>query len=394
MASADAPRPTPRFAALDGLRAVGALAVMLTHVGFQSGAALTGPFAGILARFDCGVALFFVVSGFLLFRPYPVARLSDRPPPAVGPYLWHRALRILPVLWVTVLACAVLAPTAGAGWAAYAEHAALIQIYTGNPLLHALTQLWSLATEVAFYLVLPLFGRLLLRGRDARSWARRTIAVGAAGAALSCVWMAAVTAAGQPDARLWLPGYAGWFGGGIALAAWQVARDRGVLAPGRVDALLERPGTVWAIAAALFVLVSTPLVGPLDLTEPTPAQAALKNLAYGVIGLLVVAPTVLAPRPTNAAFLGALSGRIGSFLGRISYGIFAYHVLMLYLAERLLGRETFDGGFFPRLGVTLVLTIAAASVSYYGMELPVMRRGRGWAPRRAGSHARATAGAP
>lgn len=390
-----APAPSsPRFPALDGLRAVGALAVMLTHVGFQSGAAVSGPFAGILARFDSGVALFFVVSGFLLFRPYAVARLAGRPAPEPGSYLWHRALRILPVLWVAVLACAVLAPTAGAGWAAYVEHALLIQIYTGNPLLHGLTQMWSLATEVAFYLLLPILGRILVRGGDDRTWARRTIAVALAGAVLAAAWMAAMTAAGQPDARLWLPAYAGWFGAGIALATWQVARERGVLGEGRIEPVLERPGTMWAIAGALFVLVSTPLAGPLDLVEPTPGQSAIKNLTYGLIGLLVVAPAVLPPGPGNGAYLRALSGRIGSFLGRISYGIFAYHVLMLYLAERLLGRDTFDGGFFPRLAVTLALTIAAASASYYGMELPVMRRGRRAAPGRGtGSHSRVRAGA-
>ena len=58
---------TLRFPALDGLRIAGAVAVVSTHVGFTSGASLNGQQAGLLARLDAGVPLFFVVSGFLLY---------------------------------------------------------------------------------------------------------------------------------------------------------------------------------------------------------------------------------------------------------------------------------------------------------------------------------------
>ena len=92
-----------RFRAVDGLRLVGALAVMMTHVGFDSGDALRGPFAGLLGRLDSGVAIFFAVSGFVLFRPHVMAHLGGRPRPRVGSYFARRAARILPVLWLCLL---------------------------------------------------------------------------------------------------------------------------------------------------------------------------------------------------------------------------------------------------------------------------------------------------
>ncbi|MCW2712328.1 MAG: acyltransferase 3, partial [Marmoricola sp.] len=61
----------PTFPVLDTLRAVGALAVVTTHVTFQSGDYVRHGIVGaLLSRLDVGVAIFFVLSGFLLSRPY------------------------------------------------------------------------------------------------------------------------------------------------------------------------------------------------------------------------------------------------------------------------------------------------------------------------------------
>ena len=63
------------FPLLEGYRALAAALVVATHAGFQTAASLRGPWAGTLARMDFGVALFFVLSGFLLFRPHAAAHL-------------------------------------------------------------------------------------------------------------------------------------------------------------------------------------------------------------------------------------------------------------------------------------------------------------------------------
>jgi peptidoglycan/LPS O-acetylase OafA/YrhL len=370
------PRAAARFRALDGLRLVGALMVLTTHVGFESGAALQGRFAGVLSRLDVGVALFFVVSGFLLFRPHAMGHLQGHRRPRPAAYLLRRAARILPVLWL-VVAAAWLLVREDAPVGDYLAHALLVQIYVGTPQLAGLTQLWSLCTEVAFYLVLPLVAALACRGPRDRRWVRRTGLAAGVLVVAGPAWMATVTALGLSQARLWLPGFVGWFGLGMLLAVWHAARTTGVLPTGRLDRLAAYPGTVWGLAAALFVLASTPVAGPLDLSEPTPLQAATKSLLYAVIGALVVLPTVLAvpPAPEPTA-VRALSGRVGVGLGLISYGVFAYHVLVLELVSRWLGLGTFEGGFWQRWLLTTGIAVAVAAASYAAVERPVMRRAR------------------
>ena len=48
------------------------------------------------ARLDVGVAIFFLISGFLLYRPFVFARLGGEERPSTGAYAWRRFLRIVP----------------------------------------------------------------------------------------------------------------------------------------------------------------------------------------------------------------------------------------------------------------------------------------------------------
>jgi peptidoglycan/LPS O-acetylase OafA/YrhL len=363
-----------RFPALDGLRAVGALAVLTTHVGFQTGDALNGPFAGILSRLDAGVAIFFAISGFLLYRPYAVAWFEHTDPPLTLPYLRNRALRILPALWVAVLLAVLLVPHGDAvTWASYLRQATLTQIYVDSPAADGLTQMWSLATEVAFYLLLPFLARLLTNyERPTRRAVRWRLAVLACFTLLGPIWMAGVNTTDQARAGLWLPGYLGWFAVGMGFALWQVARSSGRLGPSALDTLTKIPGTVWGIAIALLLIASSPIAGPYNLTTPTPGQAFVKSLLYTAIAACVVFPAIT-PRPKVAAVLG---GRVGHVAGDISYGVFCYHLIVLSVVEQLFDIELFKGQFALRFWPTLILSVAVAAASYYLMERPIMRRGR------------------
>jgi peptidoglycan/LPS O-acetylase OafA/YrhL len=366
-----------RFPSLDGLRIVGALAVVSTHVGFTSGASLDGPFAGLLSRLDAGVPLFFVVSGFLLYRPHVRARLGLASAPRVGTYLKHRALRILPALWLAVAASAFLLPhEATATPVVFLRYATLTQIYSTLPSLAGLTQLWSLATEVAFYLLLPLLAWLLARrASTARRWAVRTTAVLGALPLLGAVWVGVATATDNALAMLWLPAFLGWFGLGMALATWNVARSAGLIPETSLDRLANAPGSLYAAAAALLVLVGTPVAGPYDLSPPTVGQAVVKNLSYGLLAVLLVLPAV-APGSTRSRLMRALGSRPGRLLGDISYGVFAYHLCVLRVAEVAIHHETFGGQFAQLWLLTVAATLPLAWVSYRFVERPIMRWGR------------------
>lgn len=372
-AAAGPSRLRRRFGPLDGLRAIGALMVVITHVAAHTATSFSEPFGGLLARFDAGVALFFVISGFLLYRPFVAARLTGSRTPDVRGYLWRRALRVLPVLWIAV-AGVWLFFDHGTPTSLYLRHALLIHIYWSGNWVLGLTQMWSLAVEAAFYLVLPLLAWLLVRtARDPLSFVRRSLAVLGVLVLMSPVWMFATTAMEHPTAPQWLPAFLGWFAVGMALVTWQQARCLGILPPTRVDLLARHPGTLWLMALAVLAIAATPIGGSRGLAAAVPGEAAFKNLAYAVFALLMVLPCIAALREgEDAPAARALGGRVGRLFGDISYGIFAYHLLVLELIGPVVGHENFTGGFWRLLLPTLAVTIPVAWVSYRFVERPLM----------------------
>lgn len=368
--SAPPPAP-PRLPALDALRAAGAAAVVAVHVGFATGFTGASQWGGMIARLDVGVAVFFVLSGFLLFRPFAYALAHGARRPGVGGYLWRRALRILPAYWLTVAVCLLVLPgNAGASWSEWLRYATFTQFYGRGHLHDALGHTWSLTVEAAFYLLLPLLAVLAL----GRTWRpRRTVALlCAGGAVLTGGWLAAM-AAGRLDMGLhttWFPAFASWFAGGMVLATLHVAAE-----PGRrslVAELAKAPLTCWALAAGLFVVAATPLTGPRGLDEPTPGQFATRMVLFLAISVTVVLPVAFAgPGPVGTV----LTSPVARWLGIVSYGLFLWHPFVLVLLHPVMGAETVTG-----LIRTYVLTMAGAlllaTLSWYGLEQPLQQLGR------------------
>ena len=223
-----------RVASLTGIRAVAALLVMLTHAAYTTGKYTHGYVGLVYSRMEIGVPIFFVLSGFLLFGPWVKAAVSGGASPSLRRYAWHRVRRIMPAYVVTVIAAYVLyhfrtaGPNPGHTVMGLWRNLSLTQIYTDNYLysyLHqGLTQMWSLAVEVAFYVVLPLLVYLLLVVLCRRRWRPGLLLTGLAGLALiTPAWLILVhTTDFLPDgAQLWLPTYLSWFIGGMMLAVLQ-----------------------------------------------------------------------------------------------------------------------------------------------------------------------------
>jgi len=176
-----APSPTEpgrrergRVAGIDGLRALAALSILVYHV-FISGAAKTSaaPDFGASASkafnwLQSGVTLFFVLSGFLLFRPYAFAALRGKPYPSLRAYLRNRALRILPLYWFVLIVTALafqhyllahpLRLIANAAFLQNYFPSWPVSDYRG----YGISPAWSLCVEVVFYLSLPALGLLTL----------------------------------------------------------------------------------------------------------------------------------------------------------------------------------------------------------------------------------------
>jgi peptidoglycan/LPS O-acetylase OafA/YrhL len=348
-----------RVASLTGIRAVAALLVMLTHAAYTTGNYTQGYVGLMYSRMEIGVAIFFVLSGFLLFGPWVKALASGGPSPSVRRYAWHRVRRIMPAYAVTVIAAYLLyhfrtaGPNPGHTWMGFLRNLSLTQIYTDQYLfsyLHqGLTQMWSLAVEVAFYVVLPLLAYLLVVVLCRRRWRPVLLLAGLAGLALlTPAWLILVhTTDFLPDgARLWLPTYLSWFIGGMMLA---VLQSMGV----RTYAMASVP-----LAVACFFIVSTPIGGD-PTTSPAELREALVKVAfYAVIAVLMVAPLALGDRGLYAKFLAS---RPMVFLGEISYEIFLIHLLTMELVMvEIVHYPVYTGSTVIVFAVTFVVTVPVA----------------------------------
>jgi len=162
----------PRFPLLDGVRALAALSIVLLHVGDATGFARTSRLGAFTARMDAGVALFFVLSGFLLYRPFVASRLEARPAPSAGRYLRRRLLRIVPAFWVAMLVMGAL------GWISvlngdWWRYFGFLQNLSVETVLGGIRPAWSLCVEMSFYLVLPLWALGAARALGGRPRARQ-----------------------------------------------------------------------------------------------------------------------------------------------------------------------------------------------------------------------------
>ena len=100
------------------------------------------------------VAVFFALSGFLLWRGHAAAARGLRHRPPTGHYLRSRIVRIMPGYLVAVIVILCLLPDArGASLTVWLANLTLTQIYVPLTLTAGLTQMWSLSVEVTFYLV-------------------------------------------------------------------------------------------------------------------------------------------------------------------------------------------------------------------------------------------------
>lgn len=361
------------FPQLDAMRAIASIAVVATHTGFWSGVYVDGLFGAAAQRLEVGVAVFFVLSGFLLGRPWVAAALSDGSHDDVRRYARKRARRILPVYWVCVVAALVLiGPNRDLGPGRWVQNLLLIDLYRADQLPQGLTQMWSLTVEVSFYLLLPLFGHMMVRWCHHRP--TRLLVALLVVSLSSMAWVVVthtVDTTWAPWLARWLPSYLTWFALGIALAVVSVQISK----PGRfaaaVTTVARDRATCWAAAAAVFVLVSTPLGGSALLVAPTAGQALARHIAYALIAVLVVAPSALGPDDTRTA--SVLSHRFVRHIGHLSYSLFCCHMLVLYLVAPRLGFQLFNSSWFVVFTTVLVISLLISEILYRGVELPFMR---------------------
>ncbi|WP_083951368.1 acyltransferase family protein [Actinomadura rubrobrunea] len=399
------PQISGRQGTLDGVRAVAALVVVFYHVASTSG--VIGDY-WLFNGGQVGVPLFFTLSGLLLYRPWAAAVLLGHPAPRVRTYFRKRVLRILPAYWLVVVCFMVLVAddhirdTGTWVYLLTLTHTYLPDPWWGLSLGPPhLGQIWSLSVEVAWYALLPVTAAAVgwyarrVPSQDVDARARRLLVGLAAYALVSVAYTVAMfVPEPRPLLGLWVPRFFVWFAIGMALAVVTVwARSPGA-APvaGVCRAVADAWGACWLGAALLYVIAATPVTGPIDLGTPDTLWTSLFDLVlYGLCAVAFVAPVALAP-PGHAAIGAALGNPVMRFLGRVSYGLFLWQMLIIVGWYEWRDR-VFHGGLLPDLPLLLAATIAAATATHYLVERPVQWAARTWERRAARRRAddRATA---
>ena len=401
--------------ALDGIRALAAFAVLVTHVAGQTAFSVRGEAASwAAARGDVGVPIFFTLSGLLLFRPWVRAMLEGRPWPKVRSYLWRRALRILPAYWAVVLiALPTLSPKHITSAWTWVQHLLLLQVYdpapwwrgTGAP---GLGQMWSLCTEMAFYLVLPVIALVLAKlacrgGAGVEKRARRLL-IGLVVTGMCSFGFIVFEFLPQP--KFWLeetlPQSLVWFACGMILSVLSVWARVETNPEGPVNrfcrTVAASGGTCWLLAGLVFAIACTPVAGPAGFAVSTVWDTETKTALYAIIGMVLVAPAALQPaRETRMSRV--LGNRVMRFLGKISYGVYLWQFLLIIGFFNLVHlkdgfHQNYSGvdvaGLLIMIGAG---TAVAAAASYFVIEGPAQRLYRlvpQTAPRHAAKHRKAS----
>lgn len=375
------------FPAMDGLRAVASLMIMVLHLSVMTGMLFRpdgslGPLVSVVPQFWVAVPVFFAISGFLLYLPWAAAATEGKRRPHVPTYYWHRVLRIVPVYLLLVTASVLMfyPEVLHDRWrllrivllqhtfvASDMPHSSLEPPGTG-----ALTQTWSLSTELHFYLLLPLLAFVLhrlLRRSDRAAFGFLVLAeLG------SLTWKLSVAGTWRDatggTTRWMLPGYLGFFAIGMLLAACVIRLRDGAARPAAVDLVLRHPWSCWVAAAVAYAVVSSPLD-----SGPT-GNVVVEEVCYLVIVAGLTAPVALS-RGRGPQTL--LTRRLPKFLGQISYGVFCWHILVQMTVFRLAGLSwgsLTPLGFVMLLAVTGSASVALAWLSHVLVERPLRRRFR------------------
>ncbi|MDQ4068313.1 MAG: acyltransferase [Actinomycetota bacterium] len=389
-----APASNPRFPLLDSLRAVAALAVVVAHTAFASEAVFRSPIRGILAHLNFGVTLFFLISGFVLYRPFAAARARRALPPSLSRYARRRFLRIAPAYWVALTVLGVFPGLYGVFTGDWWVYYGLLQPYpVYQPAAECLETIqgcgiaptWSLSVEVAFYAVLPLYALAvarMTRGTSPRVARRRDLALLAALSVASVV------------VRLWVVDHPRlawvyvtvvahflWFALGMGLAVVSVSTEGREARSRFGPALRDHPSVPWAAGVGAF-LILTLYVLPVSASpfHLSVSEQVVEHAAFGLIALALMLPAVFGDHA--GGFPRRLLGsRPLRWLGQISYGIFLWHLpVMFELADHGANEWLFGNPLASLTLCTLAVTIPLAAASYYVVERPLMRatwRGRG-----------------
>lgn len=357
------PRHPVRLDSLTGLRWVAALAVFFAHLDYLAPSLVTVTWIGA-----CGVALFFVLSGFVLAWSAPAVDTARS-------FYRRRFARIYPLYVVSLVLALVVHEAWGDGTRAAPTVLLAVVLmvqgwFPGVPSVFygVSTPAWSLSHEVFFYAVFPISRRV--PAREARWWLRLCLAAIAwpffVAAALAVAGRLQV---GDPWAELLLRSPVGTlpcFVVGVALAR---AMRLGWRPAGSV-----RGATAAVLASVAVMTTCVAAVGQL----PAVQWYLLFPVTTPAFALLIAA---LAASDVEGRRTPLRSRRMLA-LGEWSYAFYLVHLSAIDVVRGVFGDGWSPAGTVAAIALALGLAVAVSAALYHVVERPAERLLRGTASER------------
>jgi peptidoglycan/LPS O-acetylase OafA/YrhL len=387
-----------RLAGIQGVRALAASSILLFHVwvfAAPDGESFDlGPVSRYLfPHLPLGVTLLFVLSGFLLYRPFAAAVMRERETPSLLAYLRNRALRILPAYWVILLVTGLVLQTTHVressgmlGTGALDDpvlllvNIAFMQNFYPSTLLTGVGPAWALAAVVVFYLVLPLL--VLVAAGLAK---RATTRAGRTWAALApAILLAALGLSGRAVAAFVLPGgawgadwhsviersfwaHADFFAVGLAVAVLRIESEEGRLR-------LPKWWRWAAVGAVLLIALPTAKFA----TPEGYADGSLSNHVYDVLMALVcglfLALVVLPANEAPSILVRTLETPVIAGVGVVSYSLFLWHVPLVFWLRSHGFTLGGAAGFVVDAVLVAAIAVGLSALTYRYLEYPALRR--------------------
>ncbi len=364
------PTAPKRSDAIDGLRGIAALTVLVFHAWLYTRTQVTAGARESVVDYALhegrlGLVLFFVLSGFLLWRPWVAAATGRRDRPSTPTYLVHRGARVLPGYYLALIGSIVLLWGAAGTPGVRLPDAELLPLFlvfgqNFNPgsVMKLDPPMWTLAVEVSFYLLLPVVALLaalrLPRNRVAQALVPLALL------AVGVLWNHEIAGMRSIVAGKVLPAMLPYFALGMLAAVALDGRPR------------FGPKVVWPLLLAGCALVVGDAVWQANgaATESTSHAFRIWRDLPGAAGFALI---VAAAAGGDGSGTKLLRARPLVAFGTISYGVYLWHVPLLLYARHLglLPLDTVGG-----LVVALLLTVPVAAASWRWLEQPAIARGR------------------
>lgn len=333
-----------RIPALDGLRGIAAMMVLVAHTRQACVEDDSLWWAPIERGGLGGVILFFALSGFLLYLPWLRSTVENRPPPRFKAYALRRCLRIMPAYYFSVIVLAVSRVALGGRDPISAGAIALHFVFLptlGSPLQSVY---WTLQVEEFFYWLLPALHRVVTRLGAVRLLVMAWI--------VSIGWGVAGLLLLAPGPRaIWLS-QTPFFLPAFALGILTATRWR---QPGFSGRSLVIGGVLAYVAIAPIALYVTRII---DSDQITPVTELLMAPAASAVVL-------------GAARGGArwLEHPVMRLLGTLSFSVYLWHKVVLRVVPV---PQVIEHAFGPRVCYTIAATLPVAMLSYLFVERPFL----------------------